>query len=528
MALSEIAPSSPKIDKLINRIEEGDIKIPAFQRGFVWKQEQVIELIDSIYHDYPIGSILLWNSSEKLKSTRNIGGFLLPDREAQYPVNYVLDGQQRLSSIYAVFGKDKKEDPNNNQYKVDTKIFEFFFDLDAQQFLPNGDLIENHINLRMSTLFNAKEFYNSTKNFPGKYQDMAVELQSQFQNYEIPVITTYKRTKEEVGVIFERINNTATNLTTLDLMIAWTWSEDFHLKEKISEILETLDQKGFGDTPDKIILQCLSGIISKTAKTKDILALDPQNVKINFDKLMESLEKSIDFLSTELNMFSRDFLPHSHQIVPLTFFFSKVNTPSEQQSKIIKQWFWKTSFSKRYSASTDSHVNEDIAFFDKIVANDYSDIKKYYYTIDEKTLINQKFTKNSPFIRTFLLLLAIKSPLNLINGNKIDLGVSLSKYNLKEYHHIFPRNFLKNKGIPTEKINSLCNFCFLPSDANKIISNKAPSDYIFNLAPESKYSEILDSNFMPIKKEIYENNDYDEFLNQRAKKIIDFLDSLLI
>ena len=245
---------------------------------------------------------------------------------------------------------------------------------------------------------------------------------------------------------------------------------------KISDILETLEHKGFGDTPDKIILQCLAGIISKTAKTKDILALDPQNVKINFDKLIGSLEKSIDFLSTELNMFSRDFSPHSHQIVPLTFFFSKVNTPSEQQSKIIKQWFWKTSFSKRYSASTDSRVNEDIAFFDKIVANDYLDIKKYYYTIDEKTLINQKFTKNSPFIRTFLLLLAIKSTLNLINGNKIDLGVSLSKYNLKEYHHIFPRNFLKNKEIPAEKINSLCNFCILPSDANKIISNKAPSE----------------------------------------------------
>ena len=165
MALSEIAPSSPKIEKLINRIEEGDIKIPAFQRGLVWTQEQVIELIDSIYHDYPIGSILLWNSSEKLKSTRNIRGFLLPNREPEYPVNYVLDGQQRLSSIYAVFGKDKKEDPDSNQYKVDTTMFEIFFDLDTQQFLPKGDLIEDYINLIMSTLFNAQKLYNIIKNF---------------------------------------------------------------------------------------------------------------------------------------------------------------------------------------------------------------------------------------------------------------------------------------------------------------------------------------------------------------------------
>jgi len=229
MVLSEITLSSPKIDKLINRIEEGDIKIPAFQRGFVWKQDQVIKLLDSVYNEYPIGSILLWNSDVKLKSTRNVGGFLLPERAPNYPVNYVLDGQQRLSSIYAVFGKDKKEDPNNDQYKIDTQIFDIYFDLDNNEFLPMEDLNEAHINLRLNTLFNTTEFYNQIKDFPDKYKELAVQLQSKFQNYEISVVTTSKRTKEEVGIIFERINNTATSLTTLDLMIAWTWSEDFHL-----------------------------------------------------------------------------------------------------------------------------------------------------------------------------------------------------------------------------------------------------------------------------------------------------------
>ena len=80
MAISEITPSAVKIDKLIARVAQGDIKIPAFQRHFVWDQEQVIELLDSIYHDYPIGSILLWNSDYKLKATRNICGFAIPDR----------------------------------------------------------------------------------------------------------------------------------------------------------------------------------------------------------------------------------------------------------------------------------------------------------------------------------------------------------------------------------------------------------------------------------------------------------------
>ena len=527
MPLSEIIPSSIKIDKLLNRIGEGDIKIPAFQRGFVWNQEQVLDLIDSIYNDYPIGSILLWNSLERLNSTRNIGGFLIPDREPQYPVNYVLDGQQRLSAIYATFCNDRAEAPENNQYDINPKIFDIYFDLLEKNFLSKEDIIVDHPNIKMSSLFDIEKFFEEIENIDSKLKKAACELQSKFQNYEISIITTNKRTKEEVGIIFERINNTGTRLSTLDLMIAWTWSTDFHLREEIDEILEILDRKGFGDTSEKIILQCLSGIIKKTTKTKDILGLSPESVRSNISILKESLEKTIDFLSTELNILSRDFLPHSHQIVPLSFFFSKLNSLSREQSKIIKQWFWKTSFSKRYSGSTDMKMNDDIAFFDNVLDSDYKDISKYSYSIDEINIIDQRFSKANPFTRAFLLLLSQKEPLNLVNGNKIDLGIALSKYNLKEYHHIFPRSYLKKKGIEAPRINSICNFCFLPAESNKKISNYAPSDYIFSIVPSDDYSEILNSNLMPLKKEMYEKNQYDSFLSQRAKIILQYLDQVI-
>jgi uncharacterized protein with ParB-like and HNH nuclease domain len=107
MPTLELQLTPAKIDKIIDRIADGDIKIPAFQRGFIWDQDQVVKLVDSLYHNYPIGSILLWNSMERLKSTRNVAGFEIPDRQPNYPVNYVLDGQQRLSTIYAVFCKNR-------------------------------------------------------------------------------------------------------------------------------------------------------------------------------------------------------------------------------------------------------------------------------------------------------------------------------------------------------------------------------------------------------------------------------------
>jgi hypothetical protein len=529
MTLSEITSVPRRIDRIISRIEEGDIKIPAFQRGFVWNQEQVLALLDSIYRDYPIGSILLWQTSESLKSTRNIGGFLIPEREPEYPVNYVLDGQQRLATIYAIFCKDRGRDPQNARYyDIDPDIFEVYFDLDDDKFVPDGDLVDGHANLKMTSLLDIDRFFDDVNKLNNRYRKKARDLQSKFMNYEIPVVTTTKRSKEEVGTIFERINNTGTRLTVLDLMVAWTWGEDFHLREELDQIKEILDSKGFGETPDKIVLQCLAGIIEKTTKTKDIIKLQPETVRNSIDKLKSSLEKTIDFLSTELNISSRDFLPHSHQIVPLAFFFSKVNTPDQEQSKTLKQWFWKTSFSKRYSGSTDMKMNDDIVFFEKVVKGDYSDITKYSYSVDKSSLINQRFSISSPFARAFLLLVAQKKPLNLVNGNKIDLGTALSKYNSKEFHHIFPKTFLKNKEVETEKINSLCNFSFIPADSNKTISGKPPSDYIFNVIPSGAYSQILDSNLMPPRKEIYQKNQYDTFLQERATLILQYLDNIIV
>jgi len=119
--------------------------------------------------------------------------------------------------------------------------------------------------------------------------------------------------------------------------------------------------------------------------------------------------------------------------------------------------------------------------------------------------------------------MAQASPLNLTNGAQVDIGVALSKYNSKEYHHVFPRAFLKDKGIDVDKINSVCNFCFLPSDSNKKISRKAPSDYIFSLVPPLLYDRIMSSNLLPLERELYEKDDFDLFLKRRAEVVLGFL-----
>lgn len=246
-----------------------------------------------------------------------------------------------------------------------------------------------------------------------------------------------------------------------------------------------------------------------------------------FEMLVASMEKAIDFLATQLKA-SSDFLPHVQQLIPITFFFSRTNSPTSDQTKRLKQWFWKTAFSRRYSAQTDEKMDADIVSFEQLLAGTPDGIGKYAYTVTADQMIKQKFTKSSPLVRAFLLLLAQNHPIDLVNGTLVDLGKALSEYNSKEYHHIFPRAHLKKREFPPDKINSLCNFCFLTADSNKKISSKSPSDYFVAVVPQDRLATILESNLMPLNKEVYEKNDFETFLKLRSQKVLEFLDKQLV
>jgi len=514
----EIITGSLKINRLRSKIIEGNIKIPPFQREFVWKQEQVIELLDSIIKDYPIGSILLWETKDDLPSKRNIGGFDLPDPTEDYPINYILDGQQRVTSVFGVFCYDL-ENVENEDY--DPSIFDIIYDIDEDVFMSTLDRNEAHTNLPLKLIFDNYSFnkFIQEEKLDENQTNKVVEVQSLFQNYELPIVTIKKRDKSEVGIIFERVNTTATPPSTLDLMIAWTWVEDFHLKEKFEDIFETLEEKNFGSIKNKVVLQCICAIIKQTTKTKSILKLEPQDVRENIDLLKASLEKAIDFLSTQFNCASYDFLPRVQQIVPIAYLYSKTNSLSIDQSNCLKKWFWRTSFSTRYSASTDQKMDDDIEFINLLLANDYSGLEKYQPNINLTQLENLKFAKSNSFVRAFLLLLAQENPLDLTNSNTVDVGIALSQYNRKQYHHIFPRAFLKNIKYNTDQINRAVNFCILPATSNRFISDKSPSDYFNNVIPSNERESIFESNLIPKEMKIYNNDDYQTFYTERAKII---------
>src|SRR6478672_11367659 len=89
---------------LCEDIRKGEVKVPQFQRKYVWKDSQALDLLDSIANNYPVGSLLIWKTKHKMRVERNIGDFELPETDDVEPTDYVLDGQQRLTVVYSCLG----------------------------------------------------------------------------------------------------------------------------------------------------------------------------------------------------------------------------------------------------------------------------------------------------------------------------------------------------------------------------------------------------------------------------------------
>ncbi len=519
MAINIANPPEAKperISRLVTRIEQGDVKLPKFQRKFVWTRQQVLDLLDSIYKGFPVGSFLLWKTSEKLKNERNIGAFTLPDTPDQYPTNYILDGQQRVTSIYGVLRAPTA---------LANSDFNVYFDLAEKKFIYPLDPPTSH-QLPMNILFDTPRFRQFQQFLPTLPEgNILVEesdrLSETFREYAIPIITVTEADAAQVSLIFERINSTGTKLTVFDLMVAATWSEDFDLNDHVDSVMEELDDKDFGGIDRVTVLRALSTCAKGSAKRETILDLRHlgRNELIKqTEATKEALRRAVDFLATEVCVVSDAFLPYERQLVLLAFVMSRQHKLDAQIASVLRRWFWRTSFSERYRRGGEGLFDGDL----EAALASISDVEqlRQFGRVPEATLfIESDFRKTSALSNALVALMAAHRPRNLTNGLAIDVSKALSAYNRKEFHHIFPQAHLKGKGFPANEINALANICMLSSDQNKAIGDKEPRVYFAHVKEQAgnALDEVLVSNLIPpgAMADI-EANDYKGFLARRA------------
>ncbi len=515
---SRLGTETPLIKDLISDVKRGEIKVPQFQRPFVWKEEQAINLLDSIASSYPIGSLLFWRTTSKLAVERNIGDFKLPETDDMSPTNYVLDGQQRLTVIYSCFGA-----PDNEEG------FSVIYDLEKMEFYqkPNEHKV---------SLFPLRWIFITTKllNFrtalashpnASVLQARLDELIDIITNYRIPVVTLKDLTVEEVCPIFERINSSGTRLSTFDLMVAATWAQNFNLNDEVKAIAESLDAKGYNEINGDTILKCLSAIKYNSTKKESILSLrrltrNEMNDLVKDTK--ESLLKTVDLLTTEFKIYSWDFLPYEAILVIISFVFAKRSFLDTQALIRLRKWFWISAFAERYRGAADSLISADLVRIEDFIVNG-NDVPGLLSNIpSQEELAFVLFRSNVSRTRAYILLLASLNPRNITNGANIDVADALSIFNKKQYHHIYPKAYLKSLGFNDRKINLISNMCMLVASENNYISDRNPNEYIPVLMDKlgSYTCSVFESNLLPILSiEQYRKLSYDDFLRLRIELI---------
>lgn len=471
------------IREVIDMVTRGQVRIPAFQRGFVWDAERVAYLMDSIYKGYPFGSLMFWRTKEQLKSDRDLGPFQLPAPAEDYPVDYVLDGQQRLTSIFGVFQTTMAP-------TLPVDWVDIYFDVKAEktaqdsQFvaLQKSDVIDGQ-HFPLKTLFDSSAYRKATAGYDEDELKVIDDMQAIFKETKIPVQITKTDDKATVAIIFERVNRQGVELDTLQLLSAWTWSEEFQLADQFAELADELSPFGFsavGSDTD-LLLRCSSAILANDASPNALMNLNGAEVREKFDLVTNGVKYAVDFLRKSYHIEALSNLPFTTQLVPLAAFFAvpgnKESSYTEDQKHAIDKWFWRSSFTKRYSSGVLRNLKSDIIEIKKLKSGETSKIDEIHTTIDRDFFLSNSFGMGNVNTKTFLLALSTLKPRSFVSGQYVDLEKTLKAANRSEFHHMMPRDFLKASGQTYYSENILANMCFLSRADNRKLGGDAPSVY---------------------------------------------------
>ena len=358
------------IRKIMEELIAGRMRVPNFQRGFVWDPERVAYLMDSIYKGYPFGSILLWRTRQELAHERDLGPFKLPANDPQYPTDYILDGQQRITSIFGVF----QTEITLNEPPLWSKIY---YELEAREnaqelsFLAlEANAIDSERHFPIGCFFDPVTYRKATSRYTSdKMVERIDQIQGRFKEALIPVQTMETEDKTAVAIVFERVNQRGVELDTVQLLSAWTWSGDFDLNQKFEELAEDLAPFGFRDVGANkdLLLRCCAAVLVRRSIRRRAYHAERFESAIILRRGDYRYQRSHRLLAKNLHVESLENLPYENLLVPLTVFFS--NPPSTQHRltnadrKEILRWFWRTSFSRRYNSQPVKSLREDVVEF---------------------------------------------------------------------------------------------------------------------------------------------------------------------
>lgn len=510
--------TSYSLSSLLDAVQAGRLTIPRFQRQFIWKEADVRRLVDSIARSYPVGSLLLLEKNPELQlASRRIEAELreADDLDAADPSagidadSYILDGQQRITSLARVFMNAGLK----VAYYFDLKAILEEFGSESLEWIrtrrrkTRPDRLEGNRLLRADIVLDQKkasvyvtEYIENSPDFADydrhrKWEAVA-DINGIFEimrRYEIPVVTLEQnRGIEAICRVFETINSTGTRLSTFDLAVARFFPTP-DLRELWEQTLADYPiLRQFGVNGERVLQVLFLVIATQDGRPAELsrgrlLALPRDRLAENWERSVRMLARTYEWARAQgarpRSSGGPGTLPNP--IILVAIAAVKALYSDSQDAEVfadhdfIRRWYFSQILQKGYSTRASNY--QIGRFFSALKMYVCDDVPPSVRDVADLSVDDiQRLKPSDVRYKVLQNIFAMTVRQDLLTGDMIT-----SESNLDD-HHIYPYNATKKHGLDKDVLNSICNRIPVLARTNRSLGEGYPHDYFGNLASKAR------------------------------------------
>jgi len=535
------------LKELLAEIHNRSAVLPDFQRDFVWEPSATQELIVSIANNYPAGSILRVRDAKRVFAVREFEG--APSLNGAQHTFLVLDGQQRLTSLYQAF------------YGVG----EHRYYLDLKKLVEGKDFEEAIFHMRATTKWaKARESFDVQADellLPlfilkggaggfGKWsravarrlddkkrielEDLLDEIEARWiqeiDDYHFPVVTLSDKTEPDaLCTIFETLNRTGVKLGVFELLTARFWPQNIKLRDLWDTARQTHPVIEEFEVDPYYILQSIALASRKapSCKRSDVLNLGPDDINTWWHPVVNGLALGLTILRDDCKVMLPKWLPYQPMVATVAAVLAKGGSPKTAeagaQREKIKRWFWCSVFGQTYESAANSQTAKDVTELLGWFAGGKEPEAITGLSFDPKALRDVTPRQRAIYRGVICLILGSGSGARDFHTQSTITGQLMNQEGIDD-HHVFPANFLEvKKGIALSRHRDcILNRTLIDRTTNQMISNRPPAEYLAEIRNTAgfPFEAVLTSHCLPVGEDSpFWTNDYETFLAWRQERL---------
>jgi len=507
---------------LLSEIHNRTTVLPDFQRDFVWEPAATQELIVSIANNYPAGSILRVRDAKRVFAAREFEGAPLLDGAKH--TFLVLDGQQRLTSLYqAFYGVGEHRYYLNLRKLIDGVDFEeaiFHVRATTKWVKAREDfaLQAEELLLPLSVLKGGSGGFlqwilKATNPMPPeertKLLDALTRLDENWiktiDDYHFPVVTLSDKTEPDaLCTIFETLNRTGVKLSVFELLTARFWPQNINLRARWDKTLAEHPIIADFEVDPYYVLQGISLALTRKApscKRGEVLNMKAPDIIEWWDKVVDGLSTGLEILRDDCKVMLPKWIPYQTMLPPLAAVMARAGSPKTAEAGVqrekLKRWFWCAVFGQAYESAPNSKSAKDVVEILQWFAGEPPPETVDIFRFDPRALRDVTPRQRSIYRGAICLILGQNA--RDFHTQAVITGKLMTEQGIDD-HHLFPAAYLERNKVTISRLRDcVLNRTLIDRTTNQMISDRAPSDYMAEIRDTAgfPFDTVLTSHILP-------------------------------